>query len=196
MPKDFQFYINNNSVFKCTLNSTRCEAHNKTGSRCKRKVIIGFEYCFSHLPIEKHLKIADSEINGAGKGLFAYDRTKEEGDIIFRKGDNICNYNGQLLSMDTIHERYQDKTAPYAVQVNNNHAVDCACKRGIGSIANTLPGHNNATFSVNSTYRTAKLVATKNIRNGDEIYLSYGRTYKIHEPNARFDTKNKYVRRK
>lgn len=62
---------------------------------------------------------------------------------------------------------------------NNNLAVDCACKRSVGSLSNTKPNNNNATISVSTANRTVSLIATKNIRNNSEIFLSYGNNYKI-----------------
>jgi hypothetical protein len=37
-------------------------------------------YCFSHLPEYLHLKVKPSTIPNAGKGLFAFDKTKNENE--------------------------------------------------------------------------------------------------------------------
>lgn len=193
--KEFIFKVGDDIVFRCNLNSTLCTAHSKSGARCKRKCIIGFEYCFTHLQSELQLKIKDSDLPNAGKGLFAFDRTVGPDDIVFRAGDTICGYRGQVISTDEINERYDGYNAPYAVQINQNNAIDCACKRGVGSLANTYPGHNNARFSVNSRDRTVSIKATKNIRNGREIYLAYGNAYNMNDESSHV-TKNKYVKRR
>jgi len=68
--------------------------------------------------------------------------------------------------------RYADKTGPYVAKMSQNKYMDAAKIRGIRSLANTLPNHNNATLSV--SHNSVSLKATKNIKNGDEIFLSYG----------------------
>lgn len=171
MPKEFIITVDGEKVF----NSTLCRGHVKNGARCKRKVVIGFEYCFSHLPQEMRLKIKTSTIAGAWSGLFAFDRTKGEDEIVFKAGDTVCEYNGQVITQVKKKERYQGHTAPYAVQYNANRVIDCACKRGVGALANTnRQKGNNATFSINTRSQTIKVKATKNIRNNEEVFIAYG----------------------
>ncbi len=182
MPKKFVYKIGNQHHFDCILNSSQCTAISQSsGQRCKRKCIIGYEFCFSHLESLKHLKIKDSTIPNAGKGLFVVDKNKNENDIVFRKNDIICNYNGELINNQIRQQRYNGKNAPYAILMNQNDIMDCACKRGVGSLINTFPGHNNASFSVNNRNKTVAIKATKNIRNNTEIFLSYGNSYNFND---------------
>eukprot|EP01031_Cornospumella_fuschlensis_P031114 gene31114-37602_t len=109
--------------------------------------------------------IRDSTLAGAGKGLFAFDRASGlDDDVVFRDGDRIAKYNGQLINAQQLQER---------------EAIDCACKRGVGALGNTRPAANNATLSVNTHDKTAAVKASRTIRNGQEISISYGRAYRL-----------------
>jgi len=127
-------------------------------------------------------------IPGAGKGLFAWNaHDSNSNEVLFSRGELICRYQGELITLAELIHRYEDKTPPYVVGVSANSFEDGAVRRGIGSLANTLANHNNATISV---YRGhASLKATKAIRHGDEILLSYGRRYKMNEPGVEAYTK-------
>lgn len=114
--------------------------------------------------------------------MFAMLPNDNSNDIVFRKGDTIIDYVGEILNVDAVNARYgEDNTAPYTIQVGKDAFIDCACKRGVGSTTNCNKGHHNATFSTNQRNQTAKLVATKNIRNGDEVFVSYGSDYRFEE---------------
>jgi meiotically up-regulated gene 157 (Mug157) protein len=47
-----------------------------------------------------------STIPNAGMGLFAYDKTKADDEIIFRPNDDICNYFGQVITKEILDEQY------------------------------------------------------------------------------------------
>jgi cyclophilin family peptidyl-prolyl cis-trans isomerase len=190
MPYRFNFYVDKNIEFSCILKSDRCEFIKKDGERCKLKTIIGTPYCHIHLKYEYHLTIKKSNLQNAGKGLFAFNNKKGINDIVFKKGDKIIEYKGELISNEELTERYNNFTAPYALQINKNEYQDCSCNRGVGSIANTYPNHNNSTFTI---FRNKAFIkATKNIRNNEEIYVSYGKSYHLDEENVKHETK--YIR--
>jgi len=183
----FSFYINHNIAFQCKLTCSRCTGTNKNGSRCRRTVCIGLKYCFSHLPIYLHLKIMPSTIPHGGKGLFAFDKTKGNNEIIFKKGDVICEYGGEIITYAELDDRYGDFTGPYAMHLSNQTVQDCACKRDIGSIAKR---NNNAEFYVSTApIRQVKLRAIKNITNKSEILIDYGNEYLMHENGVHHSTK-------
>ena len=178
MPKLFTFKVNNSPKFLCDLKSEQCLDTKKTGARCKCRAIIGYQYCHSHLMYKHKLKVKDSTIPGSGKGLFACDPMTERNEIIFRPKDRIVIYGGEPLDQKELSKRYGEHTAPYALKTGRDRFLDGACRRGVGSLANTRRNRNNAAFS--SKY----LKATKNIRNGQEIFASYGRSYKMTEPTS------------
>eukprot|EP01033_Poteriospumella_lacustris_P005134 gene5134-gene5676 len=173
MPYQFEFNVNDEVYFQCVLNSVRCSGHTKAGTRCKRKCIIPFEYCPAHLKSTLHLIVKPSSIPNSGKGVYV---AGDPNEIVFRKNDRICSYDGEILSTEEINNRYTDTdlTAPYAVNTQDNVNVDCACKRSIGSLINNRPGHNNVNFSWNAGMRRLSIKASKNIRGGQELFLAYG----------------------
>jgi len=174
--------------FECNLESHRCSGKTKNGSQCKRKCVIGFEYCYSHLLSVKNLRIKPAEF---GKGLFAQKRKAEENEILFRKGDKIIEYKGETIDQNELDERYGDNTAPYGMRINKDTMIDAACKRGIGSLANHSARKANATYieiRTQGKITGVKIVANKNIRNNTEILVNYGRDYRFNE-NVSFHTK-------
>jgi flagellar hook protein FlgE len=178
----FSFRVNGETKFQCRVQCERCCVNKPDGTQCKRNTCIGSPYCYIHLLLIRHLRIKKSTLPISGNGLFAMNPKAKDNEIIFKKGDTIIDYDGELINDATKTARYGKYTAPYAVECKKDCNVDCACERGVGSNANTNPNHNNATFSVNRARNTVKIVASKNIRNGDEIFLSYGKSFKLNEP--------------
>jgi hypothetical protein len=179
MPYYFSFYNDNEErIFYEKLKTRQCIGHNVKGKRCKRKCTIGFEYCPLHLEANLKLKVKKSQIQNAGKGLYAYDKTKEDDEIVFKKNDKICTYNGEVIDNETRYRRYHDYTSPYGIMLNNNTIIDASILRGVGSLINH--GNNrltNVRFSVNHKDDIINLVAVKNIKNNEELIVNYGRDY-------------------
>ena len=183
MPSYFSFYNDDGErTFYKKLTTQRCSGETRTGARCKRRCTIGFEFCPPHLAARFHVRIGISTIPGAGKGLFAYNPGAPANSIVFRKDQVIIPYHGERIDIDQKDERYGHHTAPYAFQVSNNDFVDSAAERGVGSLANTRNGNQNGTIT-----QAPSLRATKVIRQGEEIFVSYGRTYRMND--GRYHTK-------
>ena len=166
--------------FSCPLESHQCEANTRTGGQCRRRAVIGSSpaVCWNHLLKEKHLRIAPSRIPNAGKGLFAMDPSKDVGEIVFRPKQLIIDYGGQPITQDVLNQRYGHGTAPYGVEVRKGRSYeDGACRRGVGTHANTFVRNQNARLSIGRG-GIVKLYATRAIRNGEEIYVGYGKAYK------------------
>jgi hypothetical protein len=185
----FKYLIDGEVNFECKLSSKTCTGTKKDGTQCTRHTVIGQDICWQHLLSMKHLRIKKSLIHNAGKGLFAVDKTKGDNEIIFRKGDKILEYKGDIIDNEELNERYDVNTAPYCVQINENEYVDSACSRSCGSLANTKPNHNNASLTQNKRQHKIFVKCTKNIKNNEEILISYGRSYRINEPNVNHVTK-------
>ena len=193
MPKQFKFYVNNAISFQCRLQSVRCESDSNNGTRCKNRSVIGTPLCWRHLLKNNKVRIMDSEY---GKGLFALDNTKGPNDIIFRSGQTIVQYEGEMLRVNELEERYGRFTAPYAVKVNNNSIIDSACIRGVGSLINHAPeNRKNCRFSYPRN-GGLQIKATKNIRNGRELFINYNAgnprgeaRYRFNEPDVRHVTR-------
>jgi hypothetical protein len=162
-------------TFDGQLISEQCVAINKNGSRCKNNVVIGVDMCHVHKKSILHLTIKKSNIPNAGSGLFCHD-PKNKG-IVFKKGNKICDYNGEIIDNSVLNERFHNGNADYVVQLYNKLYEDASLRRGIGSLSNRSK-HVNARLSIKKNNQ-AQLLATKNIRHGDEIYIGYGRSYRL-----------------
>jgi hypothetical protein len=115
-----------------------------------------------------------------GKGLFAWAPGGGHA-LVFRTGDPLVVYEGEHVATAQIDQQYGPRTtAPYAFKIKQNHFVDAACKRGIGSIANAPCGTDkktNAEYAINNATGTMRLKATRPIYNGQEILVGYGAAY-------------------
>ena len=131
---------------------------------------------------QKFLQIRTSTIEGAGDGLYARKGPIDDRSIVvFKAGDVVCQYNGEVISQENLEERYGSRnTAPYAVLLNSNRREDGALARGVGTLINHNVRKQNCRIAINRNNR-AQIVATKNIRNGDELFVSYGRSYRFNE---------------
>jgi hypothetical protein len=199
MPYAFQFRQDGVLVFTGRLQCSQCTATNATAphNRCRRHVCIGLPYCPTHLTTLLHLKIAPSTIPNSGKGLFAFDRTVGPNTVIFRPGDTICEYHGELITRAQADNRYGPFTAPYAVSITSprdgrERAVeDAALVRGIGAMPNHFSG-NMANAQLVPRYDRARrnnnngglgwftlIAAVSHIRNGEEIFVDYGDEYEL-----------------
>ena len=89
----------------------RCTATTKSGQRCKNRTCRG-KQCWQHLKKEQGLRVKQSEIAGAGFGLFT---TKP-----FRKNQKIANYTGENLSRAAIESRYPGNTRGEYVLCDGN----------------------------------------------------------------------------
>ena len=184
----FSFSISHILHFRGSLACERCQGKTKGGNQCSRKTCIGTGWCHTHLLNEKHLRIQTSSIPNAGKGLFALDETKAPGEIIFKIGAKLIEYNGELVDSATLEERYGDETAPYGIHINRDRFEDGAIHRGVGTLVNQSITANktNARFGVSRN--RIVLFTTKNIRNGQEIFVRYGNEYRFDE-NTQYSTK-------
>lgn len=191
--KDSSYYFsyynaNNERVFYSRMFSGQCSFFKKNGERCKRRCVIPFEYCASHIQPAFNVSIRPSTIPEAGKGLFA-DNGTDDNSIVFKKNDVILQYFGEFLTRQELNDRYRDGTAPYAISLNNNKFVDSALLRSTSSIANTKRNNNNSSFSISNSTNSIKIKATKNIRNKQEIFVSYGNQYNFPNEDPKYDYK-------
>lgn len=185
MPYKFVFKANNNTLFTCNLQCVQCKEIKSNGRRCSLKTCIGTPYCWIHLLHNKHLRILNSQVAGAGKGLFAISKQAPDNAILFRTGDVVIEYDGETISHNQLDRRYGDYTAPYAL-AHGRTVEDAACKRGIGSISNhsNRKRDSNVRYSLSRTTGRFRLIATKPIRNGHEILSHYGNEYRFDEPTS------------
>jgi hypothetical protein len=213
MPYEFRFKVGDDTIFREELSCFQCtEINERNGQQCRRRVCIGLPFCYHHIKLH-NLQIKNSTIPNAGKGLFAFAPILERGKrtrrrrerprmqtratrartVIFNEGNVICNYYGEFINEHELQERYRIHTAPFGVRIIPHQYEDGALFRGMGSLLNHQPEHlANAAFRrVNQTEqeeRHIELVATKPIRNGDEIFVDYEDEYILNEPNVEYTT--------
>lgn len=190
MPYEFSYKINNTDhVFRCDINSVRCEANKNNGGRCERVCAIGTPFCWSHLLNKKKLRIKTSGIPRAGKGLYAQANrsANDKTTVVFAKNKEIINYTGDIIDNEELTRRYdldEDNqfTAPYGFELKKKESfVDSACNRGVAALVNHKSfSKANATFVKtrrNGRVTGITLKAKKNITNNQEIFASYGTEY-------------------
>jgi hypothetical protein len=194
MVKYFHYHIPDLDIwYDHPVESVRCEEIKPNGQRCRKKCVIGSPNFSIHLKYKHFLVILDSEIPGAGKGLYVWDPHKGEDDVVFKKGDRICYYNGEVLTEEQFNERYpaRNYTAPYTVELHNHQYEDGALQRGVGALINHKPSrHCNCKLSIGRNNR-AQIIATKTIRNYEELFCNYGRGYKFNENGLETSTNNR-----
>lgn len=181
--------------FDQELPSAQCRATNKQHLRCKRQVIIGTPYCFQHLASNMHLKIKDSTIPNAGKGLFCYAPGYD--GVVFAKGKWILPYSGDELNREQLIERYgETSTKPYVLQVGPDRYLDAATYRSAAGLINhDHEEYANCKFALHPQVKSIWVQATKNIKDGDELTIDYGASYKHNVKNVHHSTDNrKYAR--
>lgn len=151
--------------------------------------MIGTPLCWMHLLSQKKLRVKTSTIPHAGKGLFVMARRQGPNDIVFRSGDVVVDYSGESITERVLQNRYGEYTAPYGLR-EGNQIEDGACLRGAGTIANHGTGRRaNVRYSFSRAAGKFRLVATKNIRNGQEILANYGNGYKFNEHTTHTTTR-------
>lgn len=115
------------------------------------------------------VELKPSKIAGAGTGLFAKKRIQE--------GQFICWYFGVLVDTDMVENGYYD--SDYLLKNPNKPDLIIDAEDPLscfGRYANDSLHlqKNNCYFEFYRDINSASLVATKNIKKGDEIYVSYG----------------------
>jgi len=184
MPWEFNFYVHNQSRFRHPLRKFHCAAISKNGHHCKNTTVIGEPFCWVHLLYQHHLRIKTSTIAGAGQGCFAMDKQRPAGTVVFRAGEQIIHYYGEIIDKRTLNERYGRYTAPYAVELTKNRGgggeyEDAALDRSAAACINH-PRHANEAncrFALNQARTEVRIMATKDIRNGEELFVHYGDQY-------------------
>lgn len=123
------------------------------------------------------LIVKKSRLKGVGKGLFTTSP--------IRKGDQIVEYKGELLTWKQCERRYGKNIskAKYLFHISYKNVVDAQrTPKELARYANDAEGfvkhkifRNNAEYDV--IKRKPYIVATKNIRAGEEIFVDYQQEY-------------------
>ena len=123
------------------------------------------------------LEVKKSKIPGAGKGLFAKE--------MFKRNDKVIEYTGEIITWKECQKRNEalDGVGLYYFYVSDKKCIDAQnVPESLARYANDaagfvrLPGfRNNARFEVIKS--KPYIIASRNIKPGDEIYVSYGKEY-------------------
>jgi len=156
---------------------------------CGTQTTIPFEVCHTCALDYLHLQVRQSTIENAGLGVFAYNPHVDNDAIIFTKKAKILEYVGENITTQEVNTRYRDLTAPYAVRVNRDTAIDSTLARGLASLINTgglTLEENNCELSYATRTRKMNIKATKNIRNNQELFCYYGDDYHFDSVHTTF----------
>lgn len=123
------------------------------------------------------LYVKESTIKGAGLGLFT--------DSPIRRGEIIVEYEGEKITWAECQRRNkaQEGLNPYFLYISKNYCIDAQhTPEALGRYANDANGYIRiAGLRNNAAYRVIKnkpyLVATRHIKAGEEILVSYGKEY-------------------
>lgn len=124
----------------------------------------------------KTVELKDSKIVGAGTGLFAKKK--------FKKDEFICWYFGVLVEKDLVENEYYDSDYllknPYHLDliIDADDPLSCFARYANDSLSRKK---TNSRFEFYVDINTASLVATKDIKKGDEIYVDYGTEFWLEE---------------
>ncbi len=135
-----------------------------------------------------NLRVKKSNIPNGGLGLYADKPGAKEGEIVFRPKEKICDYTGKIVSKEQLDRKYgpgDETVAPYALALGNGDYVDpYKSNHGVGRYANS---YHKTRFYQNAKFKTyprrnkgvgkAVIKAKDPIRQGDEIFVKYGRGY-------------------
>lgn len=169
--------------------SVQCKAQIIGNERqCKRRTIVRSPYCYQHTPSKLGVQVADSKIEGAGKGLFAAR------DI--QAGERIIEYKGQRTTTappnthDYVTSVKQDNVTTWidaedptkssvARYMNDCRKKTKGCTKNNAYLYQwTKPSSDKRKEQNKPKHRARMYVkARESIPKGAEIYISYGTQY-------------------
>ena len=147
--------------------SQQCTSSNCKGTQCKSRTKYGI-YCWTHLRAKQALRIKQSQIANAGKGLYAAKT--------FSKGEEVAKYTGDRIATDMV-----DKRSMYVLELSRKVCLDAArTNTAPGRMLNDSRGTGkcpNCAFVIDTRNKTARILTTKRVMEGDEFLVSYGAQY-------------------
>lgn len=183
------------------LEAIRC-IHQTGARQCLRRSIYTIPMCWQHLKSDYNVIVKQTTLtdaNGdrlAGLGLFACNHRPVPGqvDLVFVRDQVIVPYVGKEYTRAQYDAKYPgDAAGPYGVPIENNRVVDAGPMRGVAALANDCRvqnrnrgdcERNNARIDEAGAGNYPVLVATRNIFDGDEIFINYGASYWSGVPRA------------
>ena len=125
-------------------------------------------------PESDYLYVQDSQLSNAGKGLFTA--------IPIYKDEIIAYYGGEILSNEEVKKRIFANKDQYFINLLDGTTLDGIDSNCFAKYANDAKGFtasdfkNNANISLDEEQKVC-LIASKNIKAGEELFCSYGKKY-------------------
>lgn len=159
-----------NKAGEVRLASQRCTADTRDGRHCGARTRFG-EYCWRHLALLGGVRIKNSTIAEAGKGLYAARD--------FRKGEVVARYTGDIMpDGDAVDDGHHSR---YLLSLTRDTVLDAArTNTAPGRMVNDPHGSGkraNVRFCCDQRKRTVTMRAMHSIIKGSELLVSYGRAY-------------------
>jgi hypothetical protein len=122
------------------------------------------------------LRVKKSLIPGAGKGLFTTTPIK--------KGEKVIEYLGEIINWEEYERRVERDEDGYLFFINKKKCIDAFnTPEHIARFANDAAGitkvkglNNNTEYIIEGKTRCF-IIAKRNIKAGEEIFVSYTREY-------------------
>lgn len=134
------------------------------------------EFLESDTSLDEHLFVDLSTIPKAGLGLFS----KKD----FNVDDIICEFSGELIDESEVDRRNKKKSGDYFIDMGGDITLDSYNSDCLAKYANDADGPNKVTGLTNNSEIvvfkddfSACIVATRPIKKGEEILVSYGKSY-------------------
>lgn len=168
--------------------SHRCIAVKRDGEQCGARTKHGSR-CWNHTQRDLGLRIKQSGIVDAGKGLWTTQDRKT--------ADHITKYTGDI-SMNPAQEHGGSK---YVLELSKSVTLDAArTDTAAGRMINDPQGTRfqpNTKFAIDNRHRTVRIVATRPIKSNTELFLPYGPLYwtRIKKQKAEQGEKKKVKRK-
>lgn len=125
-------------------------------------------------PESDYLYVSQSQIEGAGMGLFTA--------ITIHKDEVICLYGGEIIGEAEAIKRVAEFQDKYFIAMPNGKYLDSINSNCFGRYANDADGKapgttkNNAKIALSDSGKVC-LVALRKIKVGQEIFCAYGQAY-------------------
>lgn len=121
-----------------------------------------------------YLYTSTSQLPNAGQGLYTA--------IKIYKDETISVFKGEILTKKQIAERVEKDEDKYFIEMLNGKIMDSMHVDCYAKFANDVKGSTNSEFKNNAKItidenKNICIVATRNIKEGSEIFCSYGREY-------------------
>ena len=133
--------------------------------------VTNIEYCYRCLTREKSVTIYTSAIPNAGYGVFATT------DLAV--GWKIRFVNENVLTTDELRSKFKNMLQCYIVGLGKKKVMDCSNFRCCAAFVNGSSGEIKSNSKLVHYQGATYIKTTKPISCGDEIYVTYGKSYHI-----------------